>query len=70
MDFKLNSSTLASSGVIVAHLTPTLYCLIALAASIVTEEESEKKKKNEERGKKKNLDHLFYRDIQVLDHSI
>ena len=31
-----NSSTRASSGVIVAHLTPTPCCLIALAASIVT----------------------------------
>ena len=31
-----NSSTRASSGVIVAHLTPTPYCLIALAASMVT----------------------------------
>ncbi len=31
-----NSSTRASSGVIVAHLTPTPYCLIALAASTVT----------------------------------
>ena len=30
-----NSSTRASSGVIVAHLTPTPYCLIALAASTV-----------------------------------
>ena len=34
--FKLNSSTLASSGVIVAHLTPTPYFFIALAALIVT----------------------------------
>jgi hypothetical protein len=34
--FNLNSSTLASSGVIVAHLIPTLYSLIALAASRVT----------------------------------
>ena len=32
----LNSLTLASSGVIVAHLIPTLHYLIALAASIVT----------------------------------
>ena len=31
-----NSSTRASSGVIVAHFTPTPYCLMALAASIVT----------------------------------
>ena len=31
-----NSSTRASSGVIVAHFTPTPYCLIAFAASIVT----------------------------------
>ena len=30
-----NSSTRASSGVMVAHLTPTPYCLIALAASMV-----------------------------------
>ena len=30
-----NSSTRASSGVIVAHLTPTPYSLIALAASTV-----------------------------------
>ena len=30
---RLNSSTLASSGVIVAHLTPTYHFLIALAAS-------------------------------------
>lgn len=34
--FNLNSSTLASSGVIVAHLTPTLCFSIALAESIVT----------------------------------
>ena len=34
--FRLNSLTRASSGVIVAHLTPTPYSLIALAASIVT----------------------------------
>ena len=32
---RLNSLTLASSGVIVAHLTPTLYFLIAFAQSIV-----------------------------------
>ena len=32
---KENSSTLCSSGVIVAHFMPTLYFLIALAASIV-----------------------------------
>ncbi|RUS21239.1 hypothetical protein BC937DRAFT_93262 [Endogone sp. FLAS-F59071] len=32
----LNSSTRASSGVMVAHLMPTLYFLIASAASIVT----------------------------------
>ena len=31
----LNSSTRASSGVIVAHLTPTPYSLMALAASTV-----------------------------------
>ena len=30
-----NSLTRASSGVIVAHFTPTPYCLIAFAASIV-----------------------------------
>ena len=29
-----NSLTRASSGVMVAHLTPTPYCLIAFAASI------------------------------------
>ena len=34
--FRPNSSTRASSGVIVAHLTPTPYCLVASAASIVT----------------------------------
>ncbi len=34
--FRPNSSTLASSGVIVAHLTPTPCFLIALAASMVT----------------------------------
>ncbi len=34
--FRPNSSTRASSGVIVAHLTPTPCCLMALAASIVT----------------------------------
>ena len=34
--FRPNSSTLASSGVIVAHLIPTLYFLIASAASTVT----------------------------------
>ncbi len=33
---RLNSFTRPSSGVIVAHLTPTLYFLIACAASIVT----------------------------------
>ena len=32
----LNSSTRASSGVMVAHLTPTLYFLMASAASMVT----------------------------------
>ena len=31
-----NSSTRASSGVIVAHLTPTPWCLMASAASMVT----------------------------------
>ena len=30
-----NSFTLSSSGVMVAHLIPTLYCLIALAESTV-----------------------------------
>ena len=35
MDFKLNSFTRASSGVMVAHLIPTLYSLIASAASMV-----------------------------------
>ena len=34
--FNLNSSTLCSSGVMVAHLIPTPYCLMALAASTVT----------------------------------
>ena len=34
--FRPNSSTRASSGVIVAHFTPTPCCLVALAASIVT----------------------------------
>ena len=34
-NLSLNSSTLASSGVIVAHLTPTPNCFIAFAASIV-----------------------------------
>jgi hypothetical protein len=34
--FSLNSSTRASSGVIVAHLIPTLYFLMASAASTVT----------------------------------
>ncbi len=34
--FRPNSATRASSGVIVAHLTPTPCFLIALAASIVT----------------------------------
>ena len=33
--FSENSSTLCSSGVIVAHLIPTLYFLIAFAASTV-----------------------------------
>ena len=33
--FRPNSSTRASSGVIVAHFTPTPQALIALAASIV-----------------------------------
>ena len=33
--FRPNSSTRASSGVIVAHLTPTPYCLMAFAASTV-----------------------------------
>lgn len=36
MLFNLNYLTLASSGVIVAHLTPTLHFFMALAASIVT----------------------------------
>ena len=34
--FSPNSSTRASSGVMVAHLTPTPYRLIAFAASTVT----------------------------------
>ena len=34
--FRPNSATRASSGVIVAHFTPTLYSLIARAASSVT----------------------------------
>uniref|UniRef100_A0A0E9PED5 Uncharacterized protein n=2 Tax=Anguilla anguilla TaxID=7936 RepID=A0A0E9PED5_ANGAN len=34
--FSLNSSTLASSGVMVAHLTATLYFLVAMAESMVT----------------------------------
>ena len=34
--FSPNSATRASSGVMVAHLTPTPYCLIAFAASTVT----------------------------------
>ena len=34
--FRPNSSTRASSGVIVAHLTPTPCCWIACAESIVT----------------------------------
>jgi len=34
--FKLNSLTLASSGVIVAHLIPTLQAKIALPQSMVT----------------------------------
>ena len=33
---KLNSFTLLSSGVMVAHLTPTLFSLIAFPASVVT----------------------------------
>ena len=33
--FRPNSSTRASSGVIVAHFTPTPCCLMALAASTV-----------------------------------
>jgi hypothetical protein len=36
ISFSLNSSTRASSGVIVAHLIPTLCSKIALAASMVT----------------------------------
>ena len=36
MSFRPNSSTRASSGVIVAHFTPTPYCLIAFAESTVT----------------------------------
>ena len=35
ISFRPNSSTLSSSGVIVAHLTPTPYRLIALAESTV-----------------------------------
>ena len=35
ISFRPNSSTRASSGVIVAHLTPTPCCLIASAASTV-----------------------------------
>lgn len=34
--FKLNSLTLASSGVMVAHFIPTLHYFIAFAASMVT----------------------------------
>ena len=34
--FSLNSVTRASSGVMVAHFTPTPNCLVAFAASIVT----------------------------------
>ncbi len=34
--FRPNSVTRSSSGVIVAHLTPTPYCLMAFAASTVT----------------------------------
>ena len=33
--FRLNSLTRASSGVMVAHLTATPYCLVAFAESIV-----------------------------------
>ena len=36
ISFRSNSLTRASSGVIVAHLTPTPAALIAIAASIVT----------------------------------
>lgn len=36
MNFKLNSLTLASSGVIVAHLIPTFVSLMAFAQSNVT----------------------------------
>jgi hypothetical protein len=36
ISFRLNSSTRASSGVIVAHLIPTLCLRIAFAASMVT----------------------------------
>ena len=36
MLLRLNSFTRASSGVIVAHFTPTPHSLMALAASIVT----------------------------------
>ena len=36
MALRPNSRTLASSGVMVAHLMPTLHALMALAASSVT----------------------------------
>ena len=36
ISFRLNSLTRASSGVMVAHLTPTWYLRMALAASMVT----------------------------------
>jgi hypothetical protein len=36
ISFNLNSSTRASSGVMVAHLIPTLCLIMALAASTVT----------------------------------
>jgi hypothetical protein len=36
IDLRLNSFTRPSSGVMVAHFTPTPCCLIALAASMVT----------------------------------
>ena len=36
ISFRLNSLTRASSGVMVAHLTPTPCFLMALAASMVT----------------------------------
>ena len=67
ISFNLNSSTRASSGVMVAHLTPTEYFLIASAESIVTWSFVWHQLDTSRRGKGGSLQH---HGIPFLDHSI